>query len=159
MRSVSSLIIIAAVAFMAGGGCAITKQELVEQPPVTNPARDKFMDAHKLVQDSRYTEAVAAYRLALQEDQNAEWAPEAKYGIALAFVAADNQHRDYSVAAVEFEEFLTQFPADRRAVEAKNWIQAIKVILETKKENDRIRKNIEQLKQLDVKQEEKRKGR
>ena len=159
MRSAGPLIIIAAAAILAGGGCATTGPEVAEQEQAKKALRDKFMDAQKLAQRSRYAEAIATYRLALQEHPKTEWAPEAKYGIALAYVAADNQQRDYAIAAVEFEEFLAQHPTDRRAAEAKSWLQAIKVILDMKKENDRIRKNIEQLKQLDMIQEQKRLGR
>jgi TolA-binding protein len=95
----------------------------------------------------------------LQQHPNTEWAPEAKFGIALVCVSADNPQRDYAAAIKEFDEFLSLYPSDKRASEAKNWRQILKVLLETKKDNDRLNKNIEKLKQLDVRQEEKRLGR
>ena len=54
---------------------------------------------------------------------------------------------------------IAQFPQHKRANEAKSWRQVIKLALDAKKENERLSKNIERLKQLDVKQEEKRLGR
>ena len=121
--------------------------------------QDRLKEAGKLAQEAKYAEAVAVYRLILQEHPDTAWAPEAKYGIALAYVSADNPQRDYAIAVAEFDEFLILYPADQRAAEAKSWRQALKALLDTKKDNDRLNKNIEKLKELDVRQEEKRLGR
>jgi outer membrane protein assembly factor BamD (BamD/ComL family) len=133
------------------------EQQALQQ--ANHPARNKLMEAEKLAQEAKYAEAVTAYRAVLQQHPNTEWAPEAKYGIALVCVSADNPQRDYAAAIKEFDEFLSLYPSDKRSAEAKNWRQALKVLVDTKKENDRLNKNIERLKQLDVRQEEKRLGR
>jgi outer membrane protein assembly factor BamD (BamD/ComL family) len=162
MRASLSLTIITAATIMACGGCAGMRPDAPEQQALqqaNHPARNKLMEAEKLAQEANYTEAVAAYRAVLQQHPNTEWAPEAKYGIALVCVSADNPQRDYTAAIKEFDEFLSLYPSDKRAAEAKNWRQILKVLLETKKDNDRLNKNIEKLKQLDVRQEEKRLGR
>jgi len=117
------------------------------------------MEAQTLAQGLRFAEAIASYRLILLEYPNTDWAREAKYSIAQAYVSADNPRRDYAVAIVEFDEFLSLYPSDKRAAEAANWRQALKVLLDTKKDNVRLKKNIEKLKQLDVRQEKKRLGR
>jgi outer membrane protein assembly factor BamD (BamD/ComL family) len=158
-----SLTIIAAVCIMAFGGCVGMRPDAPEQQPqqqqANNDVPKKVLEARTLAQASKYTEAVAAYQLVLQEHPDTEWAPEAKYGIALAFVSADNPQKDYSAAVKEFDEFLSLYPSDKRAAEAKSWRQTLKVLLDAKKDNDRLNKNIEKLKMLDLKQEEKRLGR
>jgi len=160
--SLSSLACIAAVALLAASGCAGMWPENAEQQQQQQASlavQNKVVEAQKLAQGSKYPEAISTYRLVLQEHPKTEWAAEAKYGIALAYVSADNPHRDYAAAIVEFDEFLSLYPSDKRAAEAKSWHQALKVLLETKRDNDRLNKNIEKLKQLDVRQEQKRLGR
>jgi outer membrane protein assembly factor BamD (BamD/ComL family) len=116
-------------------------------------------DAQKLLRESKYAHAITEFRKIIQEHPNSEWAAKAQYGIAMAYVSSNNPHKDYSAAVAEFDEFLAQYPQDERIPEARSWRQALKVLLETKKDNDRLNKNIEKLKQLDVRQEEKRLGR
>jgi outer membrane protein assembly factor BamD (BamD/ComL family) len=162
--SVSSFAFIAAVALLAASGCAGTwrlspDSPEQKQPNASEAVQNKVEEAQKLVQSSKYPEAVSAYRLVLLEHPTTEWAPEAKFGIALTYVSADNPHKDYAAAIVEFDEFLSLYPTDKRAAEAKSWTHVLKAFIETKKENDRLNKNIEKLKQLDVRQEKKRLGR
>jgi outer membrane protein assembly factor BamD (BamD/ComL family) len=116
----------------------------------------KVSDAQKLLRESKYANAIAEFRKIMQEHPNTEWAAKAKYGIAMASVSANNPQKDYAVAIAEFDEFLAQYPQDERIPEARSWRQALKVLLDTKKDNDRLNKSIEQLKQLDVRQEQKR---
>jgi outer membrane protein assembly factor BamD (BamD/ComL family) len=118
----------------------------------------KVSDAQKLLRESKYAHAIAEFRKIVQEHPNTEWAAKAKYGIAMAYVSANNPQKDYAVAIAEFDEFLAQYPQDERIPEARSWRQALKALLDTKKDNDRLNKSIEQLKQLDVRQEQKRQG-
>jgi outer membrane protein assembly factor BamD (BamD/ComL family) len=155
---------IIAAAIVGGGACAGMRPDASEHQQqqiqeASQSVRNSVAEANKLAYAAKFSEAVAAYRMVLQQHPNTEWAPEAKYGIALVCVSADNPQRDYAAAVKEFDEFLSLYPSDKRAAEAKNWRQALKVLLDTKKENDRLNKNIERLKQLDVRQEEKRLGR
>jgi outer membrane protein assembly factor BamD (BamD/ComL family) len=139
-----------------GTGCAMPGSQLSQEHAV--PAA-MIADARKLVKERNFPQAVAVYRLILHDHPTSGLAPEAKYGIAMVYVSADNPRRDYAIAIAELDEFLAQYPQDQREEEARSWRQAIKVILETRKENERLNKNIEKLKQLDVRQEEKRLGR
>jgi outer membrane protein assembly factor BamD (BamD/ComL family) len=115
-------------------------------------------DADKLLEEGKYADAEAAYRKVQQEYPGTAWAPRAKYAIATLKVSPDNPQRDYVGALAEFEAFINLYPQHERAAEARSWRQTIKQILETKKENDRLNKSIEMLKQLDMKQEQKRSG-
>jgi len=101
---------------------------------------------------------VAAFQRIVQEYPNSPWAANATYNIAAAFVSAQNPHRDYAQALVHFEELLSKYPQYERATDARNWRQALKVIIDGRKEKERLLKNIEQLKQLDMRQEQKRLG-
>jgi len=116
---------------------------------LTGGSDDQSAEARTLLKDQKIVE----------EHPNSDGAAKALYGIATIYVSGDNPHKDYAQALVHFEEFLSQYPQHERAADAKNWRQAIKVIIETKKENEHLLKNIEKLKQLDMRQEKKRLGR
>lgn len=156
-----SVIVILVIMTLGGSGCSMICQSIdgLEIRRKVTTASAKFVEAQRLIQNHKFTEAIAAYRQVIQEHPDTEWAPEAKYSIALAYVSAENPQRDYAVGIFEFDEFLSSYPQDPRAEEAKNWRTVLKAAIDTKKENDRLHKNIEKLKQLDVRQEEKRLGR
>ncbi len=112
----------------AGTGCArFTAQKQKDDAA----ASAKVSDAQKLLRESKYANAIAEFRKIMQEHPNTEWAAKAKYGIAMAYVSANNTHKDYSAAISEFDEFLAQYPQDERIPEARNWRQALKVLLDT----------------------------
>jgi outer membrane protein assembly factor BamD (BamD/ComL family) len=136
---------------VTGTGCATFSAQKGD-----GAASAKVAAAQKLMRESNYAQAIAEFRKVIREHPNTEWAGTAKYGIAMAWVSANNPQKDYAVAVAEFDEFLAQYPQDERVPEARSWRQALRVLLDTKKDNDRLNKNIEQLKQLDVRQEQKR---
>ena len=153
--------VVTLLAFFAGGCAGVLtggREELTVQAI-------KTADAKKLLQEYKYPESVAAFQMIIAEYPNSDWAAISIYSIATAFVSVENPHRDYAQALIHFEEFLYQYPQHERAADARNWRQAIKVILDakkenldTKKENEHLLKNIEKLKQLDMRQEQKRLG-
>jgi outer membrane protein assembly factor BamD (BamD/ComL family) len=157
----SSVIIILMIMALSVSGCSAICQRMEEQEirHEVAPASATFVKAQGLVKARKFADAIAEFRQVLQEHPNTEWSPEAKYNIALAYVSSDNPQRDYASGIAEFDEFLASYPQDPRAEEAKTWRMVLKTVLDTKKENDRLNKNIEKLKQLDVRQEEKRLGR
>jgi outer membrane protein assembly factor BamD (BamD/ComL family) len=164
----SSVIIILMIMILSGSGCSmicqktdVQEKEIQQKKEIqlVAPASAKFVEAEILMKAHKFSEAIAAYRLVIKEHPDTEWSPEAKYNIALAYVSSENPQRDYALGIAELDEFLVVYPQDPRAEEAKSWRTALKAVLDTKKENDRLRKNIEMLKQLDVQQEEKRLGR
>lgn len=118
-----------------------------------------IVSAQKLQKLGDYAGALKAYQDIMREQPGSDLAATAKYNAAVLRISVDNPQKDYTMALSEFEEFLAQFPQHQRADEARSWRQILKTAIETKKENDRLTKNIEQLKQLDLKQEEKRLGR
>lgn len=128
------------------------------QYDLTVPAT-KSAEANKLLNEHKYPEAIAAYQKIIKEYPNSDGAANAIYYVATAFVSVQNPNKDYAQALTHFEDYLYKYPKHERAADAKNWRQAIKVILDTRKENERLLKNIEQLKQLDMRQEQKRLGR
>jgi outer membrane protein assembly factor BamD (BamD/ComL family) len=97
-----------------------------------------------------YTNAASAYRKMLQETPDSPYALDARYGLAMTLVAADNPQKDYAQALHEFEAFQKLYPEDWRATEVLNWIAVLKTL------SDRNR-SIEQLKRLDIRHEERRK--
>jgi outer membrane protein assembly factor BamD (BamD/ComL family) len=96
-----------------------------------------------------YASAAAAYRKMLQETPDSPYASDARYGLAMTLVAADNPQKEYTQALHEFEAFHKLYPEDRRTAEVLNWIAVLKTL------GDRNR-SIEELKQLDIRHEERR---
>ena len=122
-------------------------------------AASKYAEAKTLLKDHKYPESLTAFQKVIEEYPNSDLAANALYGVATVLVSGDNPHRDYAQALIHFDEFLHKYPQHERAADAQNWHQAIKVIIDAKKENERLLKNIEKLKQLDMRQEKKRLGR
>lgn len=96
-----------------------------------------------------YANATSAYRTILQETTDSPYALDARYGLAMTLVSADNPQKDYAQALHEFEAFHKLYPEERRAPEVLNWIAVLKTL------SDRNR-SIEQLKRLDIRHEERR---
>lgn len=141
------------------GGCAQFIPGQTEGAAAVPPQVQQIKTAEQLQKAGKFSDAVEAYRRITHDLPNSDLAATAKYSIALIHVDVENPEKDYAQALVDFEEFIAQFPQHKRVNEAKSWRQVIKLALDAKKENERLSKNIERLKQLDVKQEEKRLGR
>jgi outer membrane protein assembly factor BamD (BamD/ComL family) len=124
----------------------------------TVPGR-KSAEAIKLMEDYKYPESIAAFQKIVEEYPKSDWEANSIYSIATAYITAENPHKDYAQALIHFEKFLSLYPKHERAADARNWRQAVKMIIDSKKENERLLKNIEKLKQLDMRQEQKRLGR
>ena len=80
------------------------------------------------------------------------------FEIALINAYHDNPQRDYAQAIRSFAEFIKRYPDNRRADEARTWISVLRTVLELKKQNEHLKENIEELKQLDIRHEDRRKG-
>ncbi len=118
---------------------------------LTVPGRE-VRSADNLFKEKRYNDAVAAYRKVLRDYPGSSSAADARYNLALALAFYDNPQKDYPQALQEFEEFLKLYPDHEKAQEAQNWRQVLKTL-------ERLNKSIEELQQLDIKHEEKRKKR
>jgi outer membrane protein assembly factor BamD (BamD/ComL family) len=150
------LIILAAICCISSCA-ALTANHSVERP------EKEFQTAASFMKDKKYGEAVSLYRTIIADLPGTQFAADARYQIALAYAFSDNPDRDWVMAIQEFEKFLKLHPSDGKALEAQNWIAILKMHLELKKENellrkeiDQFRKNIEELKQLDIRNEERR---
>jgi TolA-binding protein len=148
--------IVLLIALLASPGCRATMTGPEQKQPAVQPLPSAIDDARRLIRDRQYPDALARLETALQQGGNADGAAEARYLIATVHVAADNPQRNYAQAIAEFDAFLDRYPDHARAPEARSWRLAIKTVLETRKENERLHRTIEDLKQLDVKKEEQR---
>jgi outer membrane protein assembly factor BamD (BamD/ComL family) len=130
-------------------GCATTSV-------VTGPEK-QFQDAAVSVKEKRYKEAAAACAQIMADAPNSSVAADALFELALINAHHDNPQRDYAQATRTFSEFLKRYPDNKRAEEARTWISVLKTVQELKKQNEHLNENIEELKQLDIMHEEKRK--
>jgi tetratricopeptide (TPR) repeat protein len=105
--------------------------------------------AKDLVENKKFTEAAVLYQQVIRDHSDSSWAADAQYGLATIYVSAENPQRDYSQALHEFDEFVQLYPDDRRFQNAQNWRHALRTLLE-------LSRSIEELKELDIKHEERR---
>ncbi len=118
---------------------------------------DEFRYAKSLSNEKRYTDAIGVYDKIARESAGTKRGANALYFSASTLVFYDNPNKNYTQSLQEFDEFLRVYPNDERADDAQNWRHIIKVIVELKKENERLNKSIEQLKNIDIRHEERRK--
>ncbi len=131
-------------------------------PPSPPPAREltglevEYQNAAALVKEKKYQEAIAAYRKIVAESPQSPDAADALFETAYLYVFFDNPQRDYGLALAGFDEFLRRYPHHAKAQDARNWRVVLKSILDARKENEHLIKNIEELKKLDIRHEERR---
>ena len=126
-------------------------------PPVpeTGPEAD-YQSATVLAQEKKYREAVSAYRRIASGAPESPEAADALFQVAYLHVCFDNPQRDYGQALAGFDEFLKRYPDHPKAPEAHNWRLVLKTALDIRKENDRLKRSIELLKELDIRHEQRR---
>lgn len=117
-----------------------------------------FSDAEKLAKEKKYSEALAIYERTAKESAGTDRGGSALFQAAEIRVRYDNPGRDYAASLQKFDEFLKQYPDHHKVREAQNWRHIIKTVLELRRENDQLTKNIEQLKRVDIRHEERRTG-
>ncbi len=117
-----------------------------------------FQTADQLVNNAKYDEAAAAYDKIAKESFGTERGAHALFLAAALPAYHDNPRKDYAKALQSFEEFLRIYPNSDKSRDAQNWRSLLKTILELKKENERLSKSIEELKRIDIRHEERRKG-
>jgi len=126
--------------------------------------------AESLLRERDYPEAIDAYRQIAKDTTDPERAAHAQFALASALAYYDNSLKDYTAAYQEFSQFLKMYPDDEKANDARQWRSLLRVIVELERENenlnksneqykqniDHLNKSIEQLKQLDIMHEERR---
>jgi len=113
-------------------------------------------EAEVLVKNKQFAEAATAYKKIVADSPTTTQVADAMIELALVSVYHDNPQKDYAQAIKKFEEFVNRFPGHGRAGEAQSWIDMLKTVLDLKKETEHLSKNIEELKRLDIRHEERR---
>ena len=131
-------------------GCATTSVVTVTGP------EKQFQDAAVSVKEKRFKEAAMACNKIMADAPDSPLAADALFELALINAHHDNPQRDYAQATRTFSEFLKRYPDNRRADEARTWIAVLRTVQELKKQNEHLNESIEELKQLDIRHEEKR---
>ena len=138
----------AVLALILLAGCSTVKPDI--------KAPDDFQVAAVAMKDKRYEDAIAVYGKILNESRRSASSADALFQIAYIQTLYDNPQRDYAKAMQSFDDFIKRYPDHARCQEAENWRFILKTILDLRKEDDRLRKNIEQLRKLDIQQEKNR---
>ncbi len=150
MRKVFALIML--VAFVLPAGCCIKPSwngGLTE-------SESEYQDALNKVKEKKYQEALELCRKIVSDSPQSPVAPDALFEAAYLQVMYDNPEKDYGQALSGFDEFLKRYPDHAKVEDARNWRGVLKTILDAKKENERLLQNIEKLKKLDIRHEERR---
>jgi outer membrane protein assembly factor BamD (BamD/ComL family) len=116
----------------------------------------EFEHADRLVTEKKYNEALASYEKIARESSWTERGARALFAEASTRAFYDNPHKDLARALQEFDEFIRRYPANEQVQDAQNLRYLIKTILDLKKENERLNQNIEELKRVDIRHEERR---
>jgi outer membrane protein assembly factor BamD (BamD/ComL family) len=114
----------------------------------TDSARD-FHDAGVSVKEHKFPAAVKAYNKVATDSPQSALAAEALFELALVHAHPDNPGQDYAKATQTFVQFIKRFPEHKKTAQARIWISALKTIQE-------LQKQIEQLKRIDIRHEERR---
>ncbi len=149
MRKVFFVVML--VVFGVTEGCVLLPKTAVMTEP-----EEEYQNAAALVKEKKYSEALALYREIAVDSPQSAVAADALFEAAYLQVFYDNPQKDYSQALSGFDEFLKRYPDHARAKDARNWRVALKAIVDAKKENEHLLKNIEELKKLDIRHEERR---
>lgn len=147
MRSALVLIVVLLLS-----GCATSP---LPPPPVTGLEAD-YQNATVLVTEKKYPEAISAFRKISDENPHSPFASDSLFEAAYLQAFYDNPQKNYALALAWFEEFLKLYPKHDKSREAKNFRMMLKTIVDTKKENEQLLESIEQLNQLDIRHEERR---
>lgn len=114
-------------------------------------------NANKLVAEKKYADAAVSFDKIAKDASGTERGAVASFSAARLRASYDNPHRDYGSALQKFEDFLRRYPNNELAHDAQNWRFFLKTILELRRENEQLTKNIQQLQKIDVRHEERRK--
>ncbi len=142
--------VVVLLAVILFSGCATSRVVTVTGP------EKQLQDAAVSMKEKRYKEAAACYNKIMAESPDSALAANALFELALINAHHDNPQRDYAQATRSFAEFIKRYPDNRRADEARTWISVLRTVLELKKQNEHLKENIEELKQLDIRHEERR---
>jgi outer membrane protein assembly factor BamD (BamD/ComL family) len=115
-------------------------------------------NADRFFREKKYNEAIAAYDKIAKGSPHSELGARALYDAAFTYAFYDNPQKDYAQALQGFDDFLRVYPNSERAIDAQNWRSLLKTMLELKKENEHLTNSIKQLKNIDIRHEERRKG-
>jgi outer membrane protein assembly factor BamD (BamD/ComL family) len=126
------------------------------QPKVVSGPEVELQKAISLENEKKYPDAITAYRKIIVDAPQSPIAADALFAIAYLHAFYDNPQKNYAQALTDFEKFEKLYPNHEKARDALNWQVVLKLILDTKKENIRLRKSIEQLEKVDISHEEKR---
>jgi outer membrane protein assembly factor BamD (BamD/ComL family) len=112
--------------------------------------------AESAFQKKEYDAALATYHKIITNYPSSPESADAMFATGYLLAYQDNPQRDFHQALTVFEEFIKKYPDHPKVAEAQNWRAVIKMLIEIRKENERLNRSIEQLKKLDVKHEERR---
>jgi TolA-binding protein len=143
------------IALMVLAGCVPPPEPPPGAVPVTGPETD-YRNAAAYAKERNYHEAITLYRRIAAEAPQSPEAADALFEVAYITAFYENPLKDYAQALLGFEDFLKRYPDHLKAPHARNWRAVLKVVLDARKENERLKKSIEELKKLDIRHEERR---
>ena len=108
-----------------------------------------FREAGTFVKENKFPEALKAYNKIATEAAPSALAADALYEIGLIHARPDNPEQDYAKAVQTFEKFLKHYSDNKKATEARIWVSSLKMVRELKEQ-------IDELKRIDIKHEERR---
>jgi len=113
-------------------------------------------DANQLIKQKKYNEAIVVCDRVARESGGTTRGAEALFLAAATRSLYDNPQKDYALSLEKFDEFIRTYPNNEKTRDAQNWRAILKTLLDYKRENERLNQNIEKLKKIDIRHEERR---
>jgi TolA-binding protein len=126
---------------------------LMKPPPEGDDPTRLVAQADELARNGSSTEARAVYRQVLRHHSQTPAAADALWGLGQLYVDPDGKLRDYGSARAAFGRLLSEHPDSPHVAAARAWYAALSELMRTQEDANRMKNDIERLKQLDMEQE------
>jgi outer membrane protein assembly factor BamD (BamD/ComL family) len=119
-------------------------------------ASGELKNASDFAQGKKYSKAANAYNKIMTDYPDSPQAADALFELSLLQAQHSESERDIARALHGFEAFIRRYPSDWRAHEAGDLVLILKSAVELKRENEHLKRDIDQLRRLDIRHEERR---
>ena len=148
-----SLLRVAVFAPVLLAGCG---RFLMKPPPEGDDPTRLVARADELARNGSSAEARTLYRQIVRDHSQTPAAADALWGLGQLYVDPDSKLRDYGSAHVAFGRLVNEHPDSPHVAAARAWYAALGELMRTQEDANRMKNDIERLKQLDMEQERRR---
>jgi len=142
---------------------ALHRSPLVHKLFLQDQPRQHLVRAQELLAQGDYEAALEEDQQALSLSANNPPGDEALYSIALVYAHPGNPKKDYAKSIAAFKRLVKEYPQSSFTEQAKIWVQVMqesenakRTAISVGQENDRLKRIIEESREVDMEIEEKK---